>query len=151
MTIKTNLIAKVTGISIKQITNTLKLFDGGATIPFISRYRKESTGGLNEEQIEQIKKQDEYFTEIIARKETILKVIEKQGNLTDKLKTIIDSTWDSKKLEDIYNEIDKMEKTRVEVTSYRNAAELFYMWAATGLFLLLLEMLLSRTYLRKLP
>jgi len=57
----------------------------------------------------------------------------------------------NKKLEDIYNEIDKMEKTRVEVTSYRNAAELFYMWAATGLFLLLLEMLLSRTYLRKLP
>ncbi|MBU0475450.1 MAG: VWA domain-containing protein [Bacteroidetes bacterium] len=57
----------------------------------------------------------------------------------------------NKKLEEIYNEIDKMEKTRVEITSYRNAEELFYKWAAFGLFLLLLEMILSRTYLRRLP
>lgn len=58
---------------------------------------------------------------------------------------------DNKKLEEIYKEIDTMEKTRVEITSYRNAKELFYGWAGGGLLLLLLELLLSRTYLRKLP
>ena len=58
---------------------------------------------------------------------------------------------DNKKLEEIYQEIDKMEKTRVEITSYRNAKELFYAWAGGGLLLLLLELILSRTYLRKLP
>ena len=58
---------------------------------------------------------------------------------------------DNRKLEQIYDQIDKMEKTRVEVTSYRNATELFYGWAEAGLLLLLLEFGLSRTYLRKLP
>jgi Ca-activated chloride channel homolog len=58
---------------------------------------------------------------------------------------------DNKKLEEIYKEIDKMEKTRVEITSYRNAKELFYNWAGIGLLLLLIEMILSRTYLRRLP
>lgn len=57
----------------------------------------------------------------------------------------------NKKLEEIYNEIDRLEKTRVKVTSYRNAKELFYGWAFTGLFLLFAEAALSRTYLRKLP
>lgn len=57
----------------------------------------------------------------------------------------------NRKLYDIYNEIDKMEKTRVEITSYRNAKELFYGWVAAGLFLLLTEVLLKRTYLRRLP
>lgn len=57
----------------------------------------------------------------------------------------------NKKLADIYKEIDKMEKTRVEITSYRNAKELFYNWAGIGLLLLLLEMILTRTYLRRLP
>ena len=57
----------------------------------------------------------------------------------------------NKKLEEIYQEIDKMEKTRVEITSYRNAKELFYNWAGIGLLLLLLEMILTRTYLRRLP
>ncbi len=57
----------------------------------------------------------------------------------------------NRKLEEIYNEIDRLEKTRVEVTSYRNAKELFYGWAFTGLFLLFAEVGLSRTYLRKLP
>ncbi|MDA3861288.1 MAG: VWA domain-containing protein [Melioribacteraceae bacterium] len=57
----------------------------------------------------------------------------------------------NKKLEEIYQEIDKMEKTRVEITSYRNAKELFYNWAGLGLLLLLIEMLLTRTYLRRLP
>ena len=58
---------------------------------------------------------------------------------------------DNKKLEEIYKEIDKMEKTRVEITSYRNAKELFYNWALAGLLLLFTEIVLSRTYLRRLP
>lgn len=58
---------------------------------------------------------------------------------------------DNKKLEEIYNIIDTLEKTRIEVTSYRKAKELFYGWLASGLFFILLELILSRTYLRKLP
>ena len=57
----------------------------------------------------------------------------------------------NKKLEEIYKIIDKLEKTRVEVTSYRKAKELFYVWVAVGLFLILLELILTRTYLKKLP
>jgi Ca-activated chloride channel family protein len=58
---------------------------------------------------------------------------------------------DNNKLSEIYKEIDRLEKTRVEITSYRNAKELFYNWAFIGLFLLVVEITLSRTYLRRLP
>jgi Ca-activated chloride channel family protein len=58
---------------------------------------------------------------------------------------------DNKKLEEIYNEIDTLEKTRVEITSYRKAKELFYSWLGAGLLLVFLELVISRSYLRKLP
>ena len=62
---KIELIAAATNISVRQVLNTIELFDGGATIPFVARYRKERTGGLDEEQLEDILKQNEYFTDII--------------------------------------------------------------------------------------
>ncbi len=112
---KIELIAAVTNIPVRQILNTLELFDGGATIPFVARYRKEKTGGLDEEQLESIRKQNEYFTDIIARKETILGVIEKQDLLTDELKSKIESTWDANKLEDIYLPYKPKKRTRASI------------------------------------
>ncbi|MDD2386714.1 MAG: Tex family protein [Bacteroidales bacterium] len=112
---KIELIAAVTNIPVRQILNTLELFDGGATIPFVARYRKERTGGLDEEQLESIRKQNEYFTDIIARKETILGVIEKQDLLTDELKSKIESTWDANKLEDIYLPYKPKKRTRASI------------------------------------
>ena len=112
---KIELLAAVTNIPVRQILNTLELFDGGATIPFVARYRKEKTGGLDEEQLESIRKQNEYFTDIIARKETILGVIEKQDLLTDELKSKIESTWDANKLEDIYLPYKPKKRTRASI------------------------------------
>jgi uncharacterized protein len=115
MNIISELVAKITGISIRQTTATIDLLEGGATIPFISRYRKERTGGLDEEQIENIQKQHKVFTELTERKETILSVIEKQGKLTDELRNQINSTWDSNVLEDIYLPYKPKKKTRATV------------------------------------
>ena len=86
----------------KQISNTLGLLAEGATIPFISRYRKEITGGLDEVQIESIKTQYDKLSELAKRKETILGTIGEQGKLTPELRQRIDATWDATALEDIY-------------------------------------------------
>ena len=77
-----NMIAAILGISEKQIGQTLSLLNDGATIPFISRYRKEITGGLDEVQIESIKTQYDKLSELAKRKETILGTIGEQGKLT---------------------------------------------------------------------
>lgn len=83
----------------KQISNTLGLLAEGATIPFISRYRKEITGGLDEVQIESIKTQYDKLSELAKRKETILGTIGEQGKLTPELRQRIDATWDATALE----------------------------------------------------
>jgi len=76
-------------LSEKQVGNTLQLFEEGATIPFISRYRKERTGNLDEIQISEIKSLQEKFIEIEKRRESILNAIEKTGKLTDELRSKI--------------------------------------------------------------
>src|SRR5690554_334871 len=96
-----NLVAQATGISIKQTKAAALLLEDGATIPFISRYRKERTGGLNEEELENIQKQLIYFQGIVDRKLSILASIEKQDKLTDELKSAIENTWDANVLEDL--------------------------------------------------
>ena len=70
------MIAAALNIAVHQVENTLTLLEGGATIPFISRYRKEATGGLDEVQIGEINEQNEKLSELAKRKETILKTIE---------------------------------------------------------------------------
>ncbi|KAA6313290.1 hypothetical protein EZS27_035916, partial [termite gut metagenome] len=109
------LISASLGISEKQINNTLLLLKEGATIPFISRYRKEVTGGLDEVQIENIKEQHDTFCDISKRKETILKTIEEKGLLTEELRKRIEETWNSTVLEDIYLPYKPKRKTRAEV------------------------------------
>ena len=96
------MIAAATGIQVKQITNVLKLLAEGATIPFISRYRKEATGGLDEVQIETIKTQFDRLSDIAKRKETIKNTISEQGKMTPELEKRIDASWDATELEDIY-------------------------------------------------
>ena len=109
------MISAALGISEKQIGHTLDLLGDGATIPFISRYRKEATGGLDEVQIEAIKTQYEKLNETAKRKETIISTINEQGKMTPELQKRIDETWDSTVLEDIYLPYKPKRRTRAEV------------------------------------
>lgn len=97
-----------------RIANTLKLLQGGATIPFISRYRKEATGGLDEVQIGDIQTRYEKLCELSKRKETVLSTIEEQGKLTPELKARISASWNATELEDIYLPFKPKRKTRAE-------------------------------------
>ena len=115
MEIFNKMIASALNIAERQVENTLSLLNGGATIPFISRYRKEATGGLDEVQIGEIKERSDKLCEIAKRKETILKTIEEQGKLTADLKKRIDACWDATELEDIYLPYKPKRKTRAEV------------------------------------
>ena len=108
------MISGLSGISEKQISSTLHLLGEGATIPFISRYRKEATGGLDEVQIEQIKEQHDKLCDIAKRKETILDTITEQGKLTAELEKRINDTWNPTELEDIYLPYKPKRKTRAE-------------------------------------
>ena len=99
----------------KSVENTVALFETGATIPFISRYRKEQTGSLDEVQIENIHSEMTKFKDLQKRKETILKAIEEQGKLTDDLKRRIQDTWEPIILEDIYLPYKQKRKTRATV------------------------------------
>lgn len=118
-TIKMNLFAKrisaLLNINIKYVDNTLELLDSGCTIPFISRYRKERTGGLDEVQIAQISELNERMKETVKRKETIIKTINEQGKLTPELEKRIDECWEPEILEDIYMPYKPKRRTRAQV------------------------------------
>ena len=114
MEIFSKMIATALNIAVRQVDNTLSLLEGGATIPFISRYRKEATGGLDEVQIGEIKERHDKLTEIAKRKDTILKTIEEQGKPTADLKKRIEACWDATELEDIYLPYKPKRKTRAE-------------------------------------
>ena len=119
-----HLIATSFGLTDKQVRQTLALLDDGATIPFISRYRKEATGGLDEVQIESIRDRYEKLKETERRKETILTTIEAQGKLTDALKQRIESTWDNTELEDLYLPYKPKRKTRAEMARQKGLTPL---------------------------
>ncbi|AEA44340.1 Tex family protein [Fluviicola taffensis] len=99
---KNEFVLNASGLKEKAIQNTIQLLDGGATIPFISRYRKEMTGGLDEVQVAQIRDLAKKYEELISRQQTIIGSIEEQGKLTDELKTKVLTCFDSIVLEDIY-------------------------------------------------
>ena len=109
------LIAQALQAGVRQIEQTLALLDGGATIPFISRYRKEATGGMDEVQVEDIKNRYERLQETSKRKSTILSSIEEQGKLTDDLRNRIENSWDATELEDIYLPYKPRRRTRAEI------------------------------------
>ncbi|SEH33552.1 Tex family protein [Chryseobacterium culicis] len=107
-------IQKQLSISEKSINNTLQLLAEDCTIPFISRYRKDKTGNLDETQIEQISKISRQFEEIVKRKESILKSIEEQGSLTPELQQRIEESFDIQELEDLYLPFKKRKKTKAD-------------------------------------
>ncbi len=124
MTAFSKLISSVLNISEKQIEKTLELLNEGATIPFISRYRKEVTGALDEVQIENIKEQYDKIKELISRKETILKTINEQEKLTPEIQERIANTWDSISLEDIYLPYKPKKRTRAEIARQKGLEQL---------------------------
>ncbi len=109
------LISSSLQLTEKQVRNTINLFNEGATIPFISRYRKEMTDGLDEVQIAAIKEHFDKLCELEKRKETIISTIEEQGKLTDELRIRIDNCWISNELEDIYLPYKPKRRTRAEI------------------------------------
>ncbi len=111
----TKLIAERLGLREKQVAGTLALLDGGATIPFIARYRKEHTGALDEVQIAAISEQNERLKEIQKRKETITKTITELEKMTPELEQRIADCWDATELEDIYLPYKPKRRTRAQV------------------------------------
>jgi len=110
-----NLISSTLNIPTKKVANTIGLLDEGATIPFISRYRKEVTGSLDEVQVGDIKSQLAKLKEIDKRRESILSSIEEQGKLTDELRKRIEATYNLTELEDLYLPYKRKRKTRASV------------------------------------
>lgn len=114
-----DLIAKKLNLRAKQVENTVQLLTTGATIPFVSRYRKEATGGLNEVQVSQVKEEHARLEELVHRRDYILQTIEEQGKLTDDLRLRIADCWDATVLEDLYLPFKPKRKTRAEVARKR--------------------------------
>ena len=108
-------IASRLGIPIKNVAGTVDLLEGGATVPFISRYRKEVTGSLNEVQVENVLDMLLDLKDLKKRKEYILETIEAQGKLTDALRSKIDGSWESSEIEDLYLPYKPKRRTRAEM------------------------------------
>ena len=108
-------IQNQTNITVKSIEVTIQLLSEDCTIPFISRYRKDQTGNLDEVQIEQITKLNKQFIEIVKRKESILKSIEEQNALSPELKSKINTSFDLQELEDFYLPYKKKKKTKADI------------------------------------
>lgn len=125
-----DLIANALQLPLPQVRNTIGLLESGATIPFISRYRKEMTGGLNEVQITDVKNWLDKLTELKARKDTILNALEKQEKLTPELKARIESSWDSNEIEDIYLPYKPKRVTRAEMARKKGLEPLSKLIAA---------------------
>lgn len=111
---KTEFIARHSGFNAGHIENIIALFTDGATIPFIARYRKERTGGMDEVDISKVRDLGDEYDAIIARQKTILDQITEQGLLTNELKETISSTFDKTKLEDLYLPFKRKRQTKAE-------------------------------------
>jgi uncharacterized protein len=110
-----NFIQSQVNTTPKNIEATLKLLSEDCTIPFISRYRKDQTGNLDEVQVETIAKLSKQYDEIVKRKDSILKTIEEQGQLSPELKSKIEKSFDLQEIEDLYLPYKKKKKTRADV------------------------------------
>ena len=109
------LIAQRLHLRHQQVENTIQLLEGGATIPFISRYRKEATGGMDEVQVAAVKDEHERLLEVQHRREFITNAITEQGKMTPELQARLADCWDATVLEDIYLPFKPKRKTRAEV------------------------------------
>ncbi len=109
------IISQSLNIRAEQVEAVIELLDAGATIPFISRYRKEATGNLNEVQVAAVSDLYEKLKELQKRKETILKTIDGQGKLTEELRQRISQSWDATEIEDLYMPYKPRRRTRAQV------------------------------------
>lgn len=114
-----NIISKDLGLQPQKVRNTVELLEGGATVPFIARYRKEATGSMDEVAIGRIKDMYEKLKALLQRKETIVVTIEEQGKLTPELKKRIDECFDPVELEDIYLPYRPKRRTRATIARER--------------------------------
>ena len=110
-----NSIAKSLKVSVEQVKNTLSLLEEGNTVPFIARYRKEATKGLDEEQILYIEKQYQYEQNLADRKEAVLKLISEQGKLTEEITNAINACTKLSQVEDLYKPYKQKKKTRAGI------------------------------------
>jgi len=113
------LISHTLSISKRQVIATLELLEGGATIPFIARYRKEMTGSLDEVQVVAIQAESKRLETLLKRRETILQTIREQGKLTSELEAKINNCWDTTELEDLYLPYRPKRKTRASIARDR--------------------------------
>ena len=111
----TQIIAQELSATTAQITAAVELLDDGATVPFIARYRKEATGGLDDSQLRTLEERLSYLRELMARKETVLKSIEEQGKLTPELLAAIDACNNKTALEDIYLPYKPKRRTKAQI------------------------------------
>ena len=114
-------------ISLEQVKNTLALLEEDNTVPFIARYRKEATKGLDEEQILFIQKQYDYQKKLAERKENVLKLIEEQGKLTDEIRKAVNECTKLSQVEDIYRPYAQKKKTRA-ATAIKNGLQPLADW-----------------------
>lgn len=112
---KIELISKKLNISATSVAGVLKLLEDGATIPFIARYRKEATGGLDEVAIATIATESEKIDELVKRKAFVIEAIEAAGALTDELKARIENSWEPNEIEDIYLPYKQKKRTRATI------------------------------------
>ncbi len=114
-----DIIARQLGFATDKVRNTVELLEGGATVPFIARYRKEATGSMDEVAIGAVKDMHERLKAVVQRKETIVATIEEQGRLTPELKKRIDACFDAVELEDIYLPYRPKRRTRATMAKER--------------------------------
>ncbi len=119
-----SIIAPELGVEHARVQATIDLLDGGATVPFIARYRKEVTGGMDDGQLRQLEQRLEYMRELAARKETILKSIDEQGKLTDELRQKILDVDTKARLEDLYLPFKKSRRTKAAIAREAGLGEL---------------------------
>ena len=127
-----SIIADELGVNQPRVQATIDLLDGGATVPFIARYRKEVTGGMDDSQLRQLEQRLDYLRELAARKETILKSIEEQGKLTDELREKILAVDTKARLEDLYLPFKKSRRTKAAIAREAGLGELVEKLLAGG-------------------
>src|SRR5580658_3030787 len=122
-------VASTLQIPLQSLVATIELLDEGATVPFIARYRKESTGNLDEVQIRAVEERLLYLRELVSRKETILASIQEQGKLTDDLRARIEQTLDKSELEDLYLPYKPKRRTKAMMAREKGLGPLAdYLW-----------------------
>src|SRR5271165_5584084 len=122
-------IAQTLNVPLRGLVAVIELLDGGGTVPFIARYRKEATGNLDEVQILSISESLAYFRDLVSRRETILASIAEQGKLTDELKARIEGTLDKAELEDLYLPYKPKRRTKATIAREKGLEPLAaYLW-----------------------